>query len=171
SRSDDIIQAVVAIGRSPRHYLFATEQEVPLHKASRVTGPEVLKSFRTGRIRTETSCPTRLPAALGGRLPARLTVRRRQNSLDILEHRQIKACLKSWAAWLSGIAEVLAKSGRDEDGDLQTTAGHWATRVRRIARQFNEAAESGFLKEVGDAPAVLQMTSLFRSDPVYHRFY
>src|SRR5690606_8761016 len=63
------------------------------------------------------------------------------------------------------------KSGRDEDGDLQTTAGNWATRARRIARQFNEAAESGFLKEVGDAPAVLQMTSLFRSDPVYHRFY
>src|SRR5690606_25561822 len=63
------------------------------------------------------------------------------------------------------------KSGRDEDGDLQTTAGNWATRARRIARQFNEAAESGFLKEVGDAPAVLQMTSLFRNDSVYHRFY
>src|SRR5690606_32248631 len=36
SRSDAIVQAVADIGRSPRHYLLATEQQVPLHKASRV---------------------------------------------------------------------------------------------------------------------------------------
>ncbi|WP_121500879.1 DUF2357 domain-containing protein, partial [Pseudomonas aeruginosa] len=170
-RAEEITQTIAAINRSPRHFLRAEQVTLPFYRAVRATGPEIIKSFRTGRIRTETSRPSRLPAALGGRLPVQITIHQRRNSVDIPEHRQIKACLRSWAAWLSGIADVLAKTGRAEDPELLTTAGSWAIRARHIARRLNDAAGSGFMTEVTDSPAMLQMSSLFRNDPVYHRFY
>lgn len=171
SRAEEITQTIAAINRSPRHFLRAEQVTLPFYRAVRATGPEIIKSFRTGRIRTETSRPSRLPAALGGRLPVQITIHQRRNSVDIPEHRQIKACLRSWAAWLSGIADVLAKTGRAEDPELLTTAGSWAIRARHIARRLNDAAGSGFMTEVTDSPAMLQMSSLFRNDPIYHRFY
>lgn len=171
SRAEEIMQTIEAINRSPRHFLRAEQITLPSHRAMRATGPEIIKSFRSGLIRTETSRPSRLPAALGGRLPAQITIRQRRNSVDIPEHRQIKACLRSWAAWLSGVADVLAKTSRSNDSDTLSTAGSWAVRTRRIARQLNDAAGSGFMTEVTDSPPMLQMSSLFRNDPVYHRFY
>ncbi|NWE26813.1 DUF2357 domain-containing protein [Pseudomonas gingeri] len=171
SRADEIMQTIAALNRSPRHFLRAEEITLPFHRAARATGPEIIKSFRSGLIRSETSRPSRLPAALGGRLPAQITVRQRRNSLDIAEHRQIKACLRSWAAWLSGVADVLAKTGRSEDTEILTRADNWAVRARQIARQLNNATCVGFMAEVSDGPAMLQMSSLFRNDPVYHRFY
>jgi hypothetical protein len=171
SRAVEITQTIEAIKRSPRHFLRAEQITVPFHRAVRATGPEIIKSFRSGLIRTETNRPSRLPTALGGRLPAQITVRQRRNSVDIPEHRQIKACLKSWAAWLSSVADVLAKTNRSGDSDTVSQTGNWAKRTRRIARLLNEAADSGFMREVTDSPPTLQMSSLFRNDPVYHRFY
>lgn len=169
SRAEEITQTIEAINRSPRHFLRAEQITIPFHRAARATGPEIIKSFRSGLIRKETNKPSRLPTALGGRLPAQIKIRQRRNSADIPEHRQIKACLKSWAAWLSGVADALAKTSRSDDSF--STIGNWAVRTRRIARQLNEAAGSGFMREVTESPPVLQMSSLFRNDPVYHRFY
>ncbi|GLO13492.1 hypothetical protein PPUJ20028_20730 [Pseudomonas putida] len=171
SRVEEITQTISAINRSPRHYLRAQQVTVPSHRAVCATGPEIIKSFRSGIIRTETNQPSRLPKALGGRLPAHITIRQRCNSVDIPEHRQIKACLRSWAAWLSSVADMLAKVGRNGDSEILTTAGNWAVRTRYMARKFNDATSSGFMTEVSDSPAMLQMSSLFRNDPVYHRFY
>ncbi|MFD4122125.1 DUF2357 domain-containing protein [Alcaligenes faecalis] len=171
SRADEITQTIAAINRAPRHFLRAQEVTVPLHRAARATGPEIIKSFRTGLVRTEIARPSRLPPALKGRLPAQITLRQRRSSIDIPEHRQIKACLRAWAAWLSGVAELLAKTGKTDDPETLSAAGNWAVRARRIARRFNDATNTGFMAEVSDGPAMLQMSSLFRNDPVYHRFY
>ncbi len=171
SRADAIVATVEAIARAPRHYLRADEVTVPVHRATRATGQEIIKSFRSGVIRTETVSPSRLPAALKGRMPMQITLRQRRNSVDIPEHRQIKACLRSWAAWLSGIAELLGKAGTTDDPETITAAGTWAVRARRITRRLNDAASAGFMAEVGEGPALLRMSSLFRNDPVYQRFY
>lgn len=171
SRADAIVDTVEAIARAPRHFLRAEDITVPAHRASRATGPEIIKSFRSGVIRTETITPSRLPSGLKGRLPAQITLRQRRNSLDIPEHRQIKACLRSWSAWLGGVAELLAKAGATDDAEIVNMAGSWAVRARRIARRLNDAAATGFMTEVGEGPALLLMSSLFRNDPVYQRFY
>lgn len=171
SRADAITATVAAIARAPRHILRAEEITVPAHRAMRATGPEIIKSFRSGVIRSETAGPSRLPAALQGRMPAHITLRRRRNSVDIPEHRQIKACLKSWAAWLGSAADMLAKTDVKDDPEILTTAGSWAIRARHIARRLNDAAGAGFMAEVGEWPALLRMSSLFRNDPVYQRFY
>lgn len=171
SRVEEIAEAISAIARSPRHFLRSEEVTVPVHRAMRATGPEIIKSFRSGAIRTETVQPSRLPAALKGRLPAQVTLRRSRSSVDIQEHRQIKACLKSWSAWLASVAEVLAKADKSYDSDVKTTAVNWALRTRKIARHLNDLSGSGFMTDVGEGPAQLRMTSLFRNDPVYQRFY
>lgn len=171
SRADAIVASVEAIARAPRHYLRAEEVTVPAHRAMRATGPEILKSFRSGMIRTETVTPSRLPAALKGRLPAHITLRQRRNSVDIPEHRQIKACLRSWAAWLASVAELLAKADVKNNPEIITTAGSWAIRARRIARRLTDASTAGFMSEVGAGSAQLSMSSLFRNDPRYQHFY
>ncbi|MEP9321504.1 DUF2357 domain-containing protein [Pseudomonas sp. LABIM340] len=171
SRAEEIVQVIAAIKRSPRHALSAEQVTVPAHRAIRATGPEIIKSFRAGLIRSETVKPSRLPEVLGGRLPAQITIRKRRNSVDIPEHRQIKACLRAWAAWLSRVADMLAKAGRTDDLEVLTTASRWAVRARHIARRLNDAAGSGFMTDVTDGPAKLQMSSLFRNDAVYRRFY
>ena len=171
SRVDEILRAVDAISRAPRHFLQAVAVTLPAHRARRATGPEIIRSFRAGVVRAEISSPSRLPAALGGRLPAQIKVRQRLSSIDIPEHRQIKACLISWAAWLNGVADTLAGLDRSSDAEIRGTAGNWAIRARHIARRLNDASRSGFMKEVGDGAATLHMSALFRNDPVYHRFY
>ncbi len=171
SRADAIVATVEAIARAPRHYLRDEDITVPAHRATRATGPEIIRSFRSGVIRTETVTPSRLPAALKGRFPTHITLRQRRNSVDIPEHRQIKACLRSWAAWLGGVAELLLKAGASADPEIVTTAKSWGVRSRRIARRLNDVAAAGFMAEVGEAPALLRTSSLFRSDPVYQRFY
>ncbi|MCR2829074.1 restriction endonuclease-like protein [Acidithiobacillus ferrooxidans] len=171
SRANAIVTSVEAIARAPRHYLRAEDITVPAHRATRATGPEIVKSFRSGVIRTETVTPSRLPAALKGRLPAQITLRQRRNSVDIPEHRQIKACLRSWAAWLGGVADLLAKADSTNDPEIITTAGSWAVRTRRIARRLNDVSATGFMTDVSDGPALLRMSSLFRNDPVYQRIY
>ena len=171
SRTEAIVSTVEAIARAPRHYLRAEDVRVAAHRATRATGPEIIKSFRSGVVRTETVSPSRLPAALKGRLPAHITLRQRRNSVDIPEHRQIKACLRAWAAWLAGIADLLAKRSGADDAETFTVARTWAMRSRRIARRLNDVATAGFMTDVGVGPALLHMSSLFRNDPVYQRFY
>lgn len=171
SRCEAIVATVTAIARSPRHFLRAEEVTIPLHRATRATGPEIIKSFRTGAILKEEVSPSRLPPVLRGQLPSQITLRQRLNSVDIPEHRQIKACLKAWAAWLSSIADVLERKAAPDDQEALTTAGSWAVRARRIARRLADAAGAGFMAEVGEGPPTLRMSSLFRNDPVYRRFY
>ena len=171
SRAEAICSAVEAIARAPRHFLHAEDTRVPVHRAVRATGPEIIKSFRTGLIRSETHRPSRLPHALGGRLPALIALRRRRDSVDIPEHRQIKACLKSWAAWLSGAAELLTKIGASDDPEVVTTAGAWAARARSIAKRLGASSATEFMSAVGDGAPVLRMSTLFKNDPKYLRFY
>ncbi len=171
SRADAIVATVEAIARAPRHYLRGEDITVPAHRATRATGPEIIKSLRSGVVRTETVKPSRLPAVLKGSLPAYITLRRRRNSVDIPEHRQIRACLRAWAAWLGGVADVLSKAGATDDPNRVTTAGGWAVRTRRIARRLNDVSQIGFMSEVSEGAAQPRMSSLFRNDPLYQRFY
>jgi hypothetical protein len=171
SRANEIVETVTAIGRAPRHFLRAEEVTVPAHRASRATGPEIIKSFRSGAIRHETVSPSRLPAALGGRLPAQITLRQRWNSVDIPEHRQMKACLKAWAAWLGSVADVLARTDAADDAEITSTAAAWAVRTKQVGRRLAGAAASPFLADVGEAMPQLHMSALFRRHPAYQRFY
>jgi hypothetical protein len=132
SRIDELEKVVADIARNPRRRLSAKETILPYHRAGRATGPEILRSFRSGRVVCETSSPPRLPEALKGFLPLNLRVAQRRSSLDIAEHRQMGACLRSWATWLAAVADILNRQLLDKKGDVKREAETWVRRIDSI---------------------------------------
>jgi hypothetical protein len=104
-------------------------------------------------------------------MPAQIRRRQRRNNVDLPEHRQMKACLRSWAAWLANMGEVLERKAGEAGPEDRNAAATWALRARGLARQMNRAASTPFLEQVGEGPARLMLSALFRRDPAYRRFY
>jgi hypothetical protein len=171
SRIDELETVVAAIVGNPRRMLTAEEMLVPYHRAKRATGPEILKSFRSGKLLVEKGKPSRLPAALNGFLPERIRVRRRRSSLDLPEHRQMGACLRAWSAWLGAVAEMLARDGAAEDTDIQKELSGWAFRCRKLARRIALMAGAAPFAEAEEAQPWLMLSAVFRNDPTYRRFF
>lgn len=171
SRIDELEDIIADILRNPRRRLTAEEVVLPYHEATRATGPEILRSLRSGRVVAEQRTPSRLPAPLKGFLPEQIKVRQRRSSLDLPEHRQMGACLRSWAAWLAAVAELLDRQTPDGDTGQRRDAAIWATRCRRLGRRVSLLVSTAPFAESGNAPPRLVLSSLFRNDPAYRRFY
>jgi hypothetical protein len=168
SRIDLIANTVTAIDARPRRILRAEDVVTPSWRAARATSPEVLKSFRSGRLDRETG-PPRLPPALRGHLPAVIRRKVRRSSLDIAAHRQMKASLEVWARWLENVAQVLAAvaPADPEDG----VAGRlWAARSRRMARRLRQLLDLSLFEDVGGGPPRPDASAIWRGDPQYRRF-
>jgi hypothetical protein len=172
SRIDGLEETVKSIARAPRRTLTAEDMELPYHRSLRATGPEILRSMRSGRILREThGGASRIPAALQGFLPERIRVRQRRSSLDVPEHRQMAACLRAWSAWLGSAAGMLARAGAPDDTELRGLQAAWSARCRRLARRVSQFADLPPFAEAGEAPARLMLSSVFRRDPAYRRFF
>jgi len=171
SRIDELESAVGKLVRRPRHQLAAVESVVPYHRAKRATGPEILRSMRSGRLHREVPGRSRLPPSLGGLLPAHIRVRTRASSLDLPEHRQMGACLRRWAQWLAAAAELLERKDSREQREVSEEARRWARRSRRLSRRVSTLAAAAPFAESREAPAHLTLSALFRNDPLYSRFY
>lgn len=172
SRIGLIEQCVLRISRNPRRALHAREKVIPYYHARRATGPEIMKSFRTGRVLRELNRPSRLPAILKGNLPEKIIQRVRKDSFDIPEHRQIKACLSSWAEWLLTISEILMhRSKKDQDQEISSVKAVWSGRTRTLANKITALCGLPFFSEIASVPARVEISSLFRNDPAYRAFY
>jgi hypothetical protein len=171
SRIDELEAVISAIVRNPRRMLRADETLVPYHRATRATGQEILKSFRTGKVRAEEIGPSRLPAPLKGFLPELIRIRRRCSSLDLSEHRQMGACLRAWAAWLLAVAETLVRNDPDADVETRLERSGWAARCKRLARRLARMAGEAPFSEAGEAAPRLMLSAVFRNDPAYRRFF
>jgi hypothetical protein len=173
SRIDELSAVVAGIVRNPRRMLTADETLLPYHRATRATGPEILKSFRTGKVRKEETGgrPSRLPPALKGFLPELIRVRQRRSSLDIPEHRQMGACLRAWSAWLSAVAETLVRADPEADAENRRERSGWAARCNRLARRLSRMASEAPFAEAANAAPTLMLSAVFRNDPEYRRFF
>ena len=171
SRITELEEVANLISRRPRRMLAAKDASVPYFRAVRATGPEILRSFRSGRILSEADPTRRLPAVLNGFLPEQIRLRRRRSSLDIPEHRQMGACLRAWSAWLTAAGELLeraATSGDQRTGQARRT---WAARCHRLAHRLNHLVKLQPFAEAGEAAPRLMISSVFRNDPPYRRFF
>ncbi|MCL4743782.1 MAG: DUF2357 domain-containing protein [Burkholderiaceae bacterium] len=171
SRIETLEAVLGEINRRPRRTLTAEDTPVPYHRAPHATAPEILRSFRSGDIRYEHGGVSRLPASLRGFLPAKLSLRVRRTSNDILEHRQMAACLCSWAAWLSVAGDTLSQSVPNAPNGERTQMAAWANRCYRLSRRVTVLGALEVLRDVGHSTATLSLTPIFRNDPAYQRFY
>lgn len=170
SRVDELEAVVSGIVRKPRRMLTPEEALLPYHRAARATGPEILKSFRTGSLLAETG-GSRLPAALKGVLPKQIRVRQRRNSLDLPEHRQMGACLRAWSVWLASVAETLARTEALADRVTSRNVSGWSVRCQHLSRRLARMASEPPFAESENALPRLTLSAIFRNDPVYRRFF
>jgi hypothetical protein len=171
TRIEELESIIAAIVRNPRRRLVGDEVALPYYRARRATGPEILLSFRSGRILQQTSRVAPLPSALRGFLPQHIRTRRTFTSLDLPEHRQIGACLRFWLGWLNAAAETIQYAAPEFDFELQRNASIWAARCRRLAQRISLLASAAPFTESADVPARLLLSAVFRNDPAYRRFY
>ena len=171
SRVAELEGAARAIARRPRRVLTADKTVVPYHRAGRATGQEVVRSLRSGRLLSAGSVAARLPAVLKGVVPERVGLRATRRSLDLVEHRQMAACLRAWSAWLEAVAERLHRHSTPDDPDTQRSRHGWAVRCRRLARRLSRLGELEPFAEAGRAGPGLMLSAVFRNDPAYRRFY
>lgn len=168
SRLELIGRTVAAIDARPRRVLRAEDELTPSWRAARATAPEVLKSFRSGRLDREVG-PSRLPAALRGFLPAVIRRKVRRSSLDIPAHRQMKASLEVWANWLENVSRLLSAVA-PEDPEEGVVGRVWAARCRRMARKLRNLLNLPLFESVGKGTPRPDAAAIWRSDPQYRRF-
>lgn len=162
SRMAELKTAVEAIDARPRRVLRAEIESVPAHRAARATAPEVLRSFRTGRL-IQADRIDRLPERLQGRLPEVIRRSVRRASQDLPAHRQLKASLQAWAGWLESTARLLSRSDADPE------AAPWVRRTRTMARQLRGLLALQMFEGVGDGPPRPDASPIWRGDPRYRR--
>ncbi|MCL6284119.1 restriction endonuclease-like protein [Ruegeria sp. 2012CJ41-6] len=170
SRMDALECVIKEIERRPRRHLRSEERIIPYHQMRKATGNEVIRSFAGGRV-ARVPPNTRLPSTLRGFLPKDFRVQERFSSFDLPEHRQMAAVLASWASWLTASAEQLETVSKPRDPETSQSAALWANRCRRLAKRVHVMREAAPLKDLPHASPQLQLTSLFRSDPNYRKFY
>jgi hypothetical protein len=168
SRINELVRVVEAISHNPRRVLRAEDEVLPYHRATGATGVEILKSFRSGRLMREAG-QARLPSALQGHLPVHILRRTRRSSLDLREHREMKACLTSWSRWLDGAARALA-AGRTDDTEISLAYRVWSRRARGLSRRLDALLRLPLFEEVGEAPPRPIASPLWRGDPRYRAF-
>lgn len=168
SRIGEIVRTVEVIAASPRKLLRGEDVALPFHRATGATGAEILRSFRSGRVLAAWDA-TRLPPGLAGHLPAQILKRTRRSTFDRLEHREIKANLRLWSAWLTGVAALLVSV--PGDGETAQTASTWNRRLRRLVRELDRLLDLPLFADVGTAPPRITASAIWRADPRYRRFH
>lgn len=171
SKISQLETVVAAIVKHPQHRVAAVHQIIPYHRLARARGDEILRALRSGRILKERTNPSRLPAALKGLLPERIRIRRKVNSLDVPEHRQMGACLRYWSAWLDTAAERLERGAPGSDSEMRRRYAAWSTRSRKLARRVALLATAPPFAEAGEGRPHITLSAMFRNDPSYRRFY
>lgn len=170
SRTEAIAAAVRAIDTRPRRSLVAEDVVVPYWAARGATGTEVLRSMRAGRIVHDTNTPSILPPQLKGMMPAKVRKAARISSLDLPEHRAIRACVTQWSSWLATVADTVAAAPAADEEAQDRRAG-WSARLRTAARTFAGLLELPLFDGVRTGAPRLEATPLFRHDPAYRSFF
>ena len=81
------------------------------------------------------------------------------------------ACLRSWQAWLNASASLLDRTAGSGDPETERAGIAWAGRCRRLGRRIGRLGDLAPFAEASDAEPRLLLSSVFRNDPAYRRFY
>jgi predicted component of viral defense system (DUF524 family) len=167
SRLIEIEKTVKTINDRPIKTLATREQIQPLHKVTRITSQEYLRSMRGGR-NVQLSVANRGLAV--SYLPARVRKVKKVLGLDIREHRDIKNRLLTWESWLSIISDRLfsleSKNGTHNKKELL-----WAKRCKIMQRRLNNLLSLPLFSEVKNDSQPMAMSSLYRNIPMYTKFF
>ena len=171
TRIEELEHAAHDIALRPRRMLDAEDVPLTYHRAVRATGPEILRSLRSGRILSETGKAVATATALKGFLPEKIVSGDGAVRLTCRNTGRWRPCLRAWASWLTASAGLLARATASDDPETKRTASAWAARCRRLSRRIHRLLELPPFAEAGEGTPRLMLSSLFRNDPAYRRFF
>ncbi len=171
SRMAELEQVILRINARPRHRLKADQRVLPWHQVRKVTGQEILNSYKSGPVLRQDMARSRLPAVLKGALPANIRVRNKAGSLDIPEHRQMWSCLRSWSSWLAAVASRIERATGGPDEETRAIARTWARRCRKAAVRTTGLLALPLFADIPEEQVPVRTSSTYRNDPLYRQFY
>ena len=81
------------------------------------------------------------------------------------------ACLRSWSAWSSAVAETLTIDDPGTDAETRRERSGWPARCWRPARRLARMADEAPFAEAAEAPPRLMLSALLSNDPSHRRFF
>lgn len=171
SRMAELEKVILKINARPRHRLKADQSVLPWHQVRKVTGQEILNSYKSGPILRQDMERSRLPAVLKGTLPANIRVRNKTSSLDIPEHRQMSSSLRSWSSWLTAVASRIERTAGGPDEETRAVARTWARRCRKAAVRTTGLLALPLFADIPEEQVPVRTSSTYRNDPLYRQFY
>lgn len=172
---DQLCSVVEDINKRPQRILHRKRLFTPFHKAKRVTGNQILRSFKSGNIKVCKNPALKLPLALKTMLPARIEQEQIQSGLDTREHREIKASLNHWKSWLSRMASLLDKHAPSSPDDVGQGAKssylNWSRKCKIMESKLQHLLSLPLFSQIPLEPLSPKLSSTYRNLPPYRKFY
>lgn len=172
SRIQELESTVNEINRHPQRVLRSQTVAKPYYRAKRVTGAEIMRSFRGGNVQRSSADSSKLPERLNGYLPRYIQQQVAHSALDIREHREIKACLRGWASWLRHVSALLRGRGEHEtDHELRRLRSVWARRTLQMSRTLIRLLALPLFQSISEEACRPRLSPIYRHVPAYRRFF
>lgn len=172
SRVAEIETVIRRINARPVRILRSQARWLPIHRAKRFTGEDLMRSLARPPLRrtADPQVRSRLPEELNGYLPEEIRRQVRSAGLNIREHEEIRATLKAWAGLLERYAVLLGARQPSEADEGQTVA-IWGRRCRALSHRLSQLLALPLFREISDRPARPMISSIYRRIPAYRRFF
>ena len=176
SRIDEIINTVQKINERPVRILKGSIKNIPAHRAKSITGQELLNSLRGGqltRIQNQNAIK-RFPEELKGHYPKQIKKQIRSDGLNIKEHQEIKAALRSWSVLLeiySSLLNSLLDKRPKRNTEEFNQISNWANRCINLSTKLKRLTTLPLFREVTDRNGLPEASSIYRRVPAYRNFF
>lgn len=172
---DELTEAVKEINSRPQRILHRQRTMLPLHRVRRVTGNEIISSYRNGRVQFSSNLQLKLPSNLRNMLPAKIEQTKVRSVLDIREHREIKACLLKWKTWVSRVGYLITQrvSSRYDprEPDIKNSYMNWARKCRIMERDIASLLGLPLFEFIPNEATLPRLSPAYQKIPAYRKFY
>jgi hypothetical protein len=149
------------IARRPQRILSAVRMVEDVRRARRVTGRDLVRSYRFGRVVPDPRAG--LDPMRPQYLPAVVERRHKIERFQSREHAIIKAFIVAASSWCEHSAAIL----RAMNPDRASVTHKWSVRCSGMARRLTVLGNLEFLRDVVPASGPLELTEVFRRNADY----
>lgn len=175
-RITELEKVLLQINSRPQSALHGTNKVVRLGESQRISGNDILKSYRKGNLVKVSSRHLALLAPNGRLLPQTINVNKNLHLSDTKENREIKYCLQRWQLWLRRMDSSLIKiiknqEPRSSNSNLESSHHIWRRKIQVMQRKLRRMNRLEFLAEINASKNPPKFSSVYQRDPGYRKFF
>jgi hypothetical protein len=172
---NELTTAVKAINSRPQKILNRERTMLPLHRVKRVTGNEILRSYRSGRVQFSNNLELKLPSKLRNMIPTKIEQTKVCSVLDIREHREIKASLLKWKAWVSRVGSLITQRASSKvdfsESDSRNSYINWARKCKIMENDITSLLGLPLFESIPNEATLPRLSPIYQKLPAYRKFY